>query len=74
MVLLPIGSGVQALALAETANQSGAVPLPDTGVSVLRVLVVILVLAIFFGGVWLFKNSQRALGRPRVAASFTFWR
>lgn len=66
-VLLPIGVfGVQALALAETVNQSGAIPLPDTGVSVLRVLgALILVLAIFFGGVWLFKNSQRALGRSK---------
>jgi len=66
-VLVPIGVwGIQALAVAETVNQSGAAPLPDTGVSVLRVLgALILVLAIFFGGVWLFKNSQRALGRSR---------
>ena len=66
-VLMPIGVfGIQALTLAETANQNGAAPLPDTGVSVLRVLgSLILVLAMFFGGVWLFKNSQRALGRSK---------
>lgn len=66
-VLVPIGGwGIQALAMAETVKQGGAAPLPDTGVSVLRVLgALILVLAIFFGGVWLFKNSQRALGRSK---------
>jgi flagellar biogenesis protein FliO len=28
----------------------------------------ILVLAIFFGGVWLFKNSQRAMGRSKAGS------
>lgn len=66
-VLVPIGfGGIQALALAGTVDQTGTGPLPDAGVSVLRVLgALILVLAIFFGGVWLFKNSQRALGRSK---------
>jgi flagellar protein FliO/FliZ len=65
--LVPIGVfGLQALAVAETTNQNSALPLPDTGVSVLRVLgALILVLAIFFGAVWLFKNSQRAFGRSK---------
>ncbi len=69
-VFMPIGVfGIQALAVAETANQNVAMPLPDAGVSVLRVLgALILVLAIFFGGVWLFKNSQRALGRSKSAS------
>ena len=35
-------------------------PLPDAGFSVLRVFgALVLVLAIFFAGVWLFKNWQR---------------
>jgi flagellar biogenesis protein FliO len=48
---------------ADAAN-SPAAPMPDLGVSVLRVFgALVLVLALFLGGVWLFKNSQRALGR-----------
>jgi flagellar protein FliO/FliZ len=42
---------------------SSAPALPDVGVSALRVIgALLLVLALFFGGVWLFKNSQRMYG------------
>ncbi|HTS18853.1 MAG TPA: flagellar biosynthetic protein FliO [Verrucomicrobiae bacterium] len=53
------------MALAEAVNAPSASPLPDMGVSALRVFGgLVLVLALFLGGVWLFKNSQRAIGRP----------
>lgn len=47
--------------LAQITNAAPAAPLaPDTGLSVLRVIGALLfVLALFFGGVWLFKNWQR---------------
>ncbi|HVM59886.1 MAG TPA: flagellar biosynthetic protein FliO [Verrucomicrobiae bacterium] len=52
------------LVWAEAVNSPGPTPLPDLGVSVLRVFGgLVLVLALFLGGVWLFKNSQKALGR-----------
>lgn len=45
-----------------------APPLPEVGPSVLRVLgALALVIGIFLGGVWLFKNGQR-LARPRGRA------
>jgi len=60
-------------ALAETTNSAAVVPLttpnlPEVGPSVLRVLgALAVVLGIFLGGVWLFRNWQRlALGRGRV--------
>jgi flagellar protein FliO/FliZ len=64
--LVPIGvGGFQALAFADAAGSSGGPTMPDTGVSVLRVLgALVLVLGIFFAAVWMFKNSQRVLGRP----------
>jgi flagellar biogenesis protein FliO len=43
-------------------------PLPDTGASVLRVFgALLLVLALFFAGVWLFKNWQRFAARQNGA-------
>lgn len=59
-------------AFAETTNSTAlpvAVPsLPDNGLSVLRVFgALALVIGIFFGGVWLFKNWQRfAVQRGRA--------
>lgn len=45
------------------ADATGAAALPDTGASVLRVIgALLLVLALFFAGVWLWRNSQRVLG------------
>jgi flagellar biogenesis protein FliO len=46
--------------------------LPDVGLSLIRLLAAMaLVLAVFFGGVWLFRNGQRLAwrktGRPRLA-------
>jgi len=42
-----------------------APPLPDTGAAVLRVLgALLLVLALFLAGVWLFKCSARFVGQP----------
>jgi flagellar biogenesis protein FliO len=57
--------------LARAANTplvSPAPVVPDAGVSVLRVLgALALVLALFFGGVWLARNRRRFLGgRDRV--------
>jgi flagellar biogenesis protein FliO len=51
--------------LAETTNVAGAVPLtaptlPDVGPSVLRVFgALAVVIGMFLGGVWLFRNWQR---------------
>lgn len=46
------------------ANPVAPAPLPDTGASVLRVIgAMLLVMAIFFGGVWLFKNWQRLMAK-----------
>ncbi|HUI06958.1 MAG TPA: flagellar biosynthetic protein FliO [Verrucomicrobiae bacterium] len=43
---------------------SDSQPLADAGTSVLRVFgALLLVLALFFGGVWLFKNWQRFAAR-----------
>ena len=46
---------------ADTNHGAGpALPLPDAGVSVLRVFsALVLVIALFLGGVWLFRNWQR---------------
>lgn len=64
--------GNQALGFAETANSPAVPSLPDTGFSVLRVLgALLLVLALFFGGVWLFKNWQRVAGQQGGAAKLT---
>jgi flagellar biogenesis protein FliO len=48
-------------ALAETTNiPPVSSQLPDAGLSALRVLgALVLVLGVFFGGVWLFRNWQR---------------
>ena len=43
-------------------------PLPDAGLSVLRVMAALaLVLALFFGGVWMVKNRRRIPGFRRCA-------
>ena len=60
-------------ALAEATNAAvtplTAPALPDTGVSFLRVLgALALVIGMFLGGVWLFKNWQRFAGRRGGAA------
>ena len=44
-------------------------PLPDTGASLMRVFgSMVLVIAIFLGGVWLFKNWQRVSGGTKSVA------
>ena len=54
--------GVLALS-GSTAFASTPGPLPDTGLSVLRVVgSLALVLALFFGGVWVVKNRRRLPG------------
>ena len=56
--------GGAASALGQTSNLSANSPLPDVGFSVLRVLgALALVLAVFFAGIWLFRNWQRFVGR-----------
>jgi flagellar biosynthetic protein FliO len=51
-----------------TAFASASDPLPDTGLSVLRVMgALALVLALFFGGVWMVKNRRRIPGFRRRA-------
>jgi flagellar biogenesis protein FliO len=48
---------------------SGSPAIPDAGASVLRVLgALLLVLALFFAGVWLFKNWQRFAARQNGMA------
>jgi flagellar biogenesis protein FliO len=60
--------GWSAPGFAESVNSHAVQPLPDLGVSALRIFgALLLVLALFLGGVWLFKNSQRALGRTNGA-------
>lgn len=55
--------GWQAWAWAEEAAPAPVTPLPEMGTSVMRVLgALALVLAIFFAGVWLYRNWQRVLG------------
>jgi len=62
--------GGQAMAEATTASANPA--LPDAGFSVLRVLGALgLVLGLFFGGVWLFKNWQSMLARKGKVAKLT---
>jgi flagellar protein FliO/FliZ len=58
VALLSVAAGV---ALAQSTNSVTApLPLPDAGGSVLRVMgSLALVLGLFLGGVWLFKNWQR---------------
>lgn len=57
--------GNQAWSLAQATTSAPASPdLPEVSFSVLRVLgALALVLAVFFGGVWLFRNWQR-FARP----------
>jgi flagellar biogenesis protein FliO len=58
-----LGSAVSALGQ-KTTNLPANLPLPDLGFSVLRVLgALALVLAVFFAGIWLFRNWQRFVGR-----------
>jgi flagellar biogenesis protein FliO len=64
--------GTSTFALGETTNLSTASPLPDATFSVLRVLgALALVLAVFFAGLWLFRNWQRFVDRsgraPKLA-------
>lgn len=62
VVLLAVAAFVPT-AFSETTSPTP--PLPDVGASVLRVFgALLLVLALFLGGVWLFRNSQRFLGHP----------
>jgi flagellar biogenesis protein FliO len=50
--------------LAQLTNAVPLPALPDAGFSVLRVFgALVLVLALFFAGVWLFKNWQRLAAR-----------
>jgi len=51
-----------------TAFASASEPLPDAGLSVLRVMgALAFVLALFFAGVWMVKNRQRIPGLRRRA-------
>jgi flagellar biogenesis protein FliO len=60
-------------ALAESTNTLALrTNLPDLGVSAIRALAALaIVLALFFGGIWLFRNGQRVVwrknGAPRLA-------
>ena len=73
-ILCLIGFDARSESLASTNfNAASAFPgaLPDTGASVLRVFgALILVVGIFLGGVWLFRNWQRFTvqkgARPRL--------
>ena len=61
-----------AVAFGETTSLPASPALPDASFSVLRVLgALALVLAVFFAGVWVFRNWQRFLGRtgraPKLA-------
>ena len=65
--------GIDALAQLPASTSVSALPgaLPDAGASVVRVFgALVLVVAIFLGGVWLFKNWQRLTvqkgGGPRL--------
>jgi flagellar biogenesis protein FliO len=52
--------------------EASASALPDAGTSVLRVFgALLIVLSLFFGGVWLFKNSQRFMGRQGGAGKLS---
>jgi flagellar biogenesis protein FliO len=67
-----VALGGQALGFAETGTSSMNSALPDAGFSVLRVFGALsLVLALFFGGVWLFKNWQAMLARKGNVAKLT---
>jgi flagellar biogenesis protein FliO len=56
--------GNAAWSFAETASPPVAPALPEVSFSILRVLgALALVLALFLGGVWCFKNWQRVCGR-----------
>ncbi len=64
--------GGATVAFGEATSLPANPPLPDVSFSVLRVLgALALVLALFFAGVWIFKNWQRFLGRtgraPKLA-------
>lgn len=67
-------SAARVMAETQPAAASVTIPgsgLPDAGGSVLRVLgALILVIAIFFGGIWMFRNWQRLSlrkgGAPRL--------
>lgn len=52
--------GNQAWAVAANTAAPAATPLPDVGTSLIRVIgAFAVVMALFFAGVWLFKNWQR---------------
>jgi len=60
--------GSQAWTFAQAVNSPAVADVPAVGYSVLRVLgALLIVLAVFFGGIWLFKNWQRRAA-PRGAA------
>jgi flagellar biosynthetic protein FliO len=59
--LLPLAAGA---ASAEAATSAPSLGLPDAGSSMLRVLgALIVVFAVFFGLLWLYRNWQRVLKR-----------
>jgi len=56
--------GLAPVALGEATNLTAQAPLPDATFSVVRVIgALALVLAIFFAGLWLFRNWQRFVAR-----------
>jgi flagellar biogenesis protein FliO len=58
------------MTLAQITNSVPLTPLPDVGFSVLRVFgALVLVLAVFFAGVWLYKNWQRFAAQQSGARS-----
>lgn len=83
---MKVFSGIRALALAILSLLAGVpgalangtntltlrTDLPDVGLSAIRALgALALVLAIFFGGVWLFRNGQRLAWRKTGAPKLT---
>ncbi len=71
--IVPLILALAPAALADPANPLALRPdLPDAGLSAIRtVAALIIVLGLFFGGVWLFRNSQRVAwrkgGLPKLA-------
>jgi flagellar biosynthetic protein FliO len=70
-ILFPMSRDVMADPLSSANVSALSAALPDAGASVVRVFgALILVVGIFLGGVWLFKNWQRFTvkngGRPRL--------
>jgi flagellar biogenesis protein FliO len=71
--LVPLMLALAPAALADSANTlTLRTELPDAGLSAIRTLAaLVIVLSLFFGGVWFYRSSQRLAwrksGRPKLA-------